>query len=263
MPSLLAVIALFFAPPLDPGIERLHAKDVAATLSGDPDALAELWTEDAVRLQAGADPEVGRATIHAHDARWQAEHPSVRISSYHPRLRDARVVGDWAFEWGVFEAQMRSSERDPPVPFTGSVLRVLRRLPDRSWRFACVMVAPIETPPPEADDERTIAGLEGEWLVARDRETLDRILADDFVHPVPSGDFVTKTEHIAWVVARPRPAGRAPLFSGLRVRIYGDIAIATGSVVNGGDRTVFTDVFARRDGRWQAINAQENAVQAR
>ena len=52
-------------------------------------------------------------------------------------------------------------------------------------------------------------------------------------------------------------------FTGLRVLIYGDIAIATGSVVNGGDRTVFTDVFARRDGRWQAINAQENAVQAR
>src|SRR5207249_12187472 len=26
------------------------------------------------------------------------------------------------------------------------------------------------------------------------------------------------------------------------------------------DRTVFTDVFVRRKGRWQAVNAQENAV---
>ena len=35
------------------GIETLHGRDVAATLSGDPAALAELWTDDAVRLQQG------------------------------------------------------------------------------------------------------------------------------------------------------------------------------------------------------------------
>jgi hypothetical protein len=28
------------------------------------------------------------------------------------------------------------------------------------------------------------------------------------------------------------------------------------------DRTVFTDVFVWRDGRWQAVNAQENTVRA-
>jgi len=28
------------------------------------------------------------------------------------------------------------------------------------------------------------------------------------------------------------------------------------------DRTMFTDVFVYRDGRWQAVNGQENAVQA-
>jgi hypothetical protein len=27
------------------------------------------------------------------------------------------------------------------------------------------------------------------------------------------------------------------------------------------DRTVFTDVFAYHDGRWQAVNAQENRVE--
>jgi hypothetical protein len=28
-------------------------------------------------------------------------------------------------------------------------------------------------------------------------------------------------------------------------------------------RTMFTDVFVLRDGRWQAVNAQENAVPGR
>jgi hypothetical protein len=29
------------------------------------------------------------------------------------------------------------------------------------------------------------------------------------------------------------------------------------------DRSVFTDVFAYREGRWQAVNAQENRVEGR
>jgi hypothetical protein len=52
----------------------------------------------------------------------------------------------------------------------------------------------------------------------------------------------------------------------MRVRIYGDVGIVNGLVVTTDDkdhevdRTVFTDVFGWRDGRWQAVNAQENAV---
>ena len=29
------------------------------------------------------------------------------------------------------------------------------------------------------------------------------------------------------------------------------------------ERSIFTDVFVRRNGRWEAVNAQENAVKAR
>jgi len=48
--------------------------------------------------------------------------------------------------------------------------------------------------------------------------------------------------------------------------LYGDVGIANGSVIATDasgkelDRTMFTDVFVYRDGRWQAINAQENSV---
>jgi predicted GNAT superfamily acetyltransferase len=50
--------------------------------------------------------------------------------------------------------------------------------------------------------------------------------------------------------------------------MYGDVGIVNGIVVtsdaHGKDvnRTIFTDVFVYRDGRWQAINAQENKVEA-
>jgi hypothetical protein len=48
--------------------------------------------------------------------------------------------------------------------------------------------------------------------------------------------------------------------------VYGETAIANG-IVEASDvpddkpkRTVFTDVFVYRAGRWQAVNAQENAM---
>ena len=53
------------------------------------------------------------------------------------------------------------------------------------------------------------------------------------------------------------------------MRIYGTAGIVNGMVVaadNAGSvvkKTVFTDVFAYRDGRWQAVNAQENDYQPR
>ena len=118
---------------------------------------------------------------------------------------------------------------------------------------------------PESD-EQTIRTLEEQWLHARDVATMDRILANDFVHPVSQGVFLTKTEHIDWYVKHLPPLTRKTRFDHLQVRIYGDTAIANGMVIASDesgqeiDRSIFTDIFVYRDGRWQAVNAQENKV---
>jgi hypothetical protein len=117
-----------------------------------------------------------------------------------------------------------------------------------------------------ANDKEAITALEQQWLHAHDAATLDRILASDFVHVVPVDHFLTKAEHIDWTTHHPEPKDRHTRFDKLNVRLYGDIAIVNGTVsasdANGKelDRTAFTDVFAYRDGRWQAINAQENEI---
>jgi hypothetical protein len=118
-----------------------------------------------------------------------------------------------------------------------------------------------------ARDRETILKLEQDWLDDESgRATLERILADDFAHPVPQGVFVTKSQHIDWAVEHPWPPGRKRRFEKIDVRLYGDTAIATGIVENtdadGGDRqrNIFTDVFVYRNGEWQAVNAQENTI---
>lgn len=115
-------------------------------------------------------------------------------------------------------------------------------------------------------DRQALIDLENEWLNTNDAQTLDRILASDFVHPVFTGDFLTKAHHIEWSTKHPRPANIKVRFERLDIRLYGEISIANGIVVtsdeNGKEigRNVFTDVFAYRDGRWQAINGQETDV---
>jgi Domain of unknown function (DUF4440) len=117
-----------------------------------------------------------------------------------------------------------------------------------------------------AKDRQAIIELEQEWLHAHDAVTLDRILASDFVHVIPVDHFLDKQEHIDWVVKHPQPKDRHTKFDKLNVRLYGDMGIVNGSVIatdESGkelDHTMFTDVFIFRDGRWQAVNAQENVV---
>jgi hypothetical protein len=121
--------------------------------------------------------------------------------------------------------------------------------------------------PDRAKDRETITRLENEWLHAKDADTLDRILAPDFVHVIPTDHFLTKQEHIDWHMKHPEPAEHHTRFDKFKLRFYGNTAIVNGSVIAVNpagkvlERTMFTDVFALRDGRWQAVNAQENRAE--
>lgn len=115
-------------------------------------------------------------------------------------------------------------------------------------------------------DSLDLIRLEEEWLQRGDSATLERILGPDFQHPVFTGDILTKAEQVHWVAGHPDKKGVSRAFDGLDVRIFGAVGVVTGTVVSidvasrRSQRTVFTDIFVYRDGRWQAVNAQENAV---
>jgi hypothetical protein len=119
-----------------------------------------------------------------------------------------------------------------------------------------------------AAHRQALVELENEWLKGEhDAAVLERILAPDFVHPVPTGDFLNKAQHIYYSTKYLPPANLKNRFESLNVRLYGDVGVVNGIVVTSDehgrevDRTIFTDVFAYREGRWQAINGQENRVE--
>jgi ketosteroid isomerase-like protein len=124
-------------------------------------------------------------------------------------------------------------------------------------------------PAPPQSDELKIRSLEERWLHAieiSDLAALDSILADDFVRPAPSaGRFISKAQLLDYFKSHKTPP-RSRHIENLNVTVYGNTAIARGSVVIADPKShvtsmnLFTDVFVLRNGRWLAVSAQENEV---
>ena len=93
---------------------------------------------------------------------------------------------------------------------------------------------------------------------------LEDILAPDFLHVVP-GEIIPRKQHLQFLREDPaheqRPENR---FEDLHVRVTAHAGIVNGAVIkttdHGERKTLFTDVFAYRDGKWQAVSAQELPV---
>jgi len=116
------------------GVEKLRQQDIAATLSLDPVALTNLWTDDAVRLSPGQPAEVGKQAIRESNERWSAR-PGFKVLSYVPETMDLTMLDGWAVEWGNFTGSYVESAGGEVKQIRGNRLMVLKRLPDGSWKY--------------------------------------------------------------------------------------------------------------------------------
>ena len=115
------------------GIEKFHRQDVAATLSRDPVALTALWTDDGIRL-GGGQAEVGKKSIREGNER-QTSDKDFKVLSYVPETKDLTFLdGGWAVVWRSFTASVVDSPGGEAKQIRGTVLGVLKKLPDGSWK---------------------------------------------------------------------------------------------------------------------------------
>lgn len=130
-------------------------------------------------------------------------------------------------------------------------------------------------PPRDPANPRSAAGVmqvEQEWLEAlqrHDAKTLDRILAPEWTDNDWQGRLLTRSDYLAYFARTPAPSVLAQqhfVETIVRFLANGDVAIVTGMVVTDATDASgakaprpsrFTDVFVWRDGRWQAVSAQE------
>ena len=134
-----------------------------------------------------------------------------------------------------------------------------------AFALAVFICAPVRADQQPQAKQREVKAVEQRWLDHEDRaDVVASILADDFVHVLPAG-FVGKNEHLQYLRKHSDALRGTRCFEELKVRIYGETAVATGivySVRTDGTsrRTGFTDVFVRRSGAWLAVNAQESPL---
>lgn len=119
---------------------------------------------------------------------------------------------------------------------------------------------------PAGGVQEQLKKLEEEWATAfikRDAAALDRILADDYYIIDPNGSVGNKVQTIEDITSG-ATVFESIKYDNLNVRVYGSFAIVTGGeavTVRSDDQSQtatfrFTDVFALRLGRWQAISSQ-------
>jgi ketosteroid isomerase-like protein len=128
------------------GIEKFHQRDIAATLSRDPVALTDLWTDDAVRLRSGQPPELGKKAIQESNQRWAAV-PGIKVVSYVPESKDLTILDGWAVEWGYITGSYVETPGGEAKQIRGTRLMVLKKMPDGNWKCFRGMGGPTFTAP--------------------------------------------------------------------------------------------------------------------
>jgi ketosteroid isomerase-like protein len=136
--------------------------------------------------------------------------------------------------------------------------------------FATALALSIEAAAQAGNIEQALLQVERDWEQANaknDSAALDRILAQEYVNTDSDGRLTTREEVMA---RRKSGAVKYTAFTqgDYKVHVFVDAAVVTGRATmkqmrDGKDYTGqerFTDVFVRRDGRWQAVATHSSRV---
>jgi ketosteroid isomerase-like protein len=106
----------------------------------------------------------------------------------------------------------------------------------------------------------------GQALARRDTAFFSQILAPEFL--TTGGELVKSKEEVIQELARGSGPLAVPQLRSTRIKVYGDVAVVTGLVTfdapAGGSSplTRFSEVWVKRDNRWQAVHGHYNQVGA-
>ena len=115
-------------------IEELHQRDMAASKACDFESLRTLMSDDAVMMPPGGNFVRGRAEIDAGMSRMAEAMGTVEVLDYVLDFEEVKVIGDYAFEWGVIKGRMRSRNGGKVEESIYKVMRILRKQANGEWK---------------------------------------------------------------------------------------------------------------------------------
>ena len=119
-----------------------------------------------------------------------------------------------------------------------------------------------------ADSVKALEMSRGQALVQADTVALSRMLATEFVEVSRLAAVRSRADNIRDIASGTLKL-TAVKYDSLDVRIYGDVAVLRGIADNTGTfrgfpfsgKVRYTRIFVKRDGRWQAVEMQQTAMQ--
>jgi ketosteroid isomerase-like protein len=243
-------------------IERLEREVAAAAALAETTKMARFFAPgffaiDATGRELGAEEVLARRRTPGYEVK-SLRHENIRVRS---SGACAIVTAETALE-----ARYQGRDVSGDYPY----LRVWQKQGEE-WRALVTVGFPARQKPGEADaqskrDAEEVARLDrevGDALTRADAKRLRELVAEDFVATNPQGRTMTREEAIAVVTA---PDYRPDFIVNeiLDVRIFGDVALvralgkARGRIQGQEVSAQFTylRVWARRNGKWQAVAAQ-------
>jgi uncharacterized protein (TIGR02246 family) len=238
--------------------------------AGNAEAVASgIYTADATKMDPNQPALVGkdaiRASLQKYFDQFSGEGRNV--------AEDVRVSGDLAVARGTFEGKENLKAGGYSAQFKGKWMTAFQRQADGSWKaFWDIFNSDL----PVADslspgvEEQALMQIERDWAVANvknDWAAFDKLLAAEHASNTdgvitPKKQFLANMKSGALKIAS-ATAGE------MKVLILGETGIVHGlwmekSTLNGKDTSGtyrYTDIFAKRDGRWQCVAGHANKVQ--
>ncbi len=232
---------------------------------------ANYWTDDAVFLVPNQMPISGKEAAVARD---QAIFDQYSSTSFRAPVEEVQSSGDLAAVKGTFYwtgTPVASGMSAATVE--GKWVGTANRQDDGSWKFSQLIYnsdQPETGATADGADEEALLQISRDWsnaIVNKDRAALDSIMAADYVGN-DDGETRTKRQNIARIMGSAFKLESIEIVN-MQPMVFGDTAVVHG--VSTGEGTIsgnevtgqyrWTDIFERRDGRWQAVASYGTSVE--
>ena len=238
--------------------------------AGNTEALASgYYTADAVTMGPYQPAVAGKDAIRASLQKYFDQHAGEGRSV----VEDVRVSGDLAVARGTAEGKSSLKAGGYSAQAKDKWITAFQRQADGSWRALWDIFnsdLPVADALPVSEEEQALMQIERDWAVwsvKNDWAAFDKMLAPEYANNVdglimPKKQFLTNMRSGALKIASAAPIE-------MKVLVLGETGIVHGlwtekSALNGKDSSGtyrYTDIFAKRDGRWQCVTTHNTKVQ--
>jgi ketosteroid isomerase-like protein len=226
---------------------------------------SKCYLENSLRMPPNRGPLVGKDEI---GKALQASYDAYNSIKQDSAADDIWSSGDLAVARGKFTWNATPKATGlGPINEQGKWAAVYRRQPDGSWRCAFDIWnsdRPATGATSDGVEEQALSQLERDWAAAdakKDAAAEDKLLAQEWVGTFDNRTF-NKAQRLARIKANPAKIESAET-TDMTALVFGDTGIVHGvyvekSTTNGkdsGGKWRYTDVFTKRDGRWQCVTS--------